>query len=64
MLCRFIELNYNTMKTNYESQMTVESKSVITKIADYAASNMMRTKNKSELYARIVNKCASIIGNA
>jgi len=52
------------MKTNYESHMTIESKSVITKIADYAANNMMRTKNKSELYARIVNKCASIIGNA
>jgi hypothetical protein len=52
------------MKTNYESRMTVESKSVISKIADYAAGNMIRTKGKSELYSRIMNRCATMIGTS
>ena len=51
------------MKTNYETNISVESKCVLTNIADYAATNMMRTKEKSELYAKIIDRCVSMLGN-
>lgn len=45
------------MKTNYESQRTIEGREAITEIARYAAKNMLRTKGKSEHYAKIVDAC-------
>lgn len=45
------------MKTNYESQRTTEGREAITEIARYAAKNMLRTKGKSEHYAKIVDAC-------
>jgi hypothetical protein len=45
------------MKTNYENQRTTEGREAITKIARYAAKNMLRTKGKSDHYARIVDAC-------
>ena len=47
------------MKTNYETQRTVEGRETITKIARYAAKNMLRTKSKSDHYAKIVDACRS-----
>ena len=47
------------MKTNYETQRTAEGREAITKIARYAAKNMLRTKGKSDHYARIVDACKS-----
>ncbi len=47
------------MKTNYETQRTVEGRETITKIARYAAKNMLRTKSKSDHYAKIVDACKS-----
>jgi len=43
------------MKTNYENQRTTEGREAITKIARYAAKNMLRTKGKSDHYAKIVD---------
>ena len=45
------------MKTNYQSQRTTEGREAITEIARYAAKNMLRTKGKSEHYAKIVDAC-------
>jgi hypothetical protein len=45
------------MKTNYEPQRTTEGREAITEIARYAAKNMLRTKGKSEHYAKIVDAC-------
>lgn len=47
------------MKTNYEHQRTTEGREAITEIARYAAKNMLRTKGKSEHYAKIVDACKS-----
>lgn len=47
------------MKTNYETQRTAEGREAITKIARYAAKNMLRTKGKSDHYAKIVDACKS-----
>jgi hypothetical protein len=47
------------MKTNYETQRTAEGREAITKIARYAAKNMLRTKGKSDHYAKIVDACRS-----
>ena len=49
------------MKTNYQSKRTAESKEIITRIARYATKNMMRTKNKSSIYANIVDACMADI---
>jgi len=49
------------MKTNYQPQRTTESKEVITRIARYATKNMLRTKNKSSIYASIVDACMADI---
>ncbi len=46
-----------SMKTNYESSRTPEAKETIVRIARYASKNMMRTKVKSSVYARIVDAC-------
>lgn len=45
------------MKTNYERKRTMESRETIVRIARYATKNMMRTKNKSSHYARIIDAC-------
>ena len=45
------------MKTNYESQRTTEGREAIVRIARYATKNMMRTKIKSDHYAKIVDAC-------
>ena len=45
------------MKTNYETTRTAEGRETITRIARYATKNMMRTTNKSNHYARIVDAC-------
>lgn len=45
------------MKTNYEHQRTTEGREVIVGIARYATKGMMRTKNKSTHYSRIVDAC-------
>jgi hypothetical protein len=45
------------MKTNYESQRTTEGREVIVGIARYATKGMMRTKLKSNHYAKIVDAC-------
>lgn len=47
----------DSMKTNYESSRTPEAKETIVRIARYASKNMMRTKVKSSVYARIVDTC-------
>ena len=47
------------MKTNYETQRTAEGREAITEIARYAAKNMLRTKGKSDHYAKIVDACKS-----
>lgn len=47
------------MKTNYEHQRTTEGREAITEIARYAAKNMLRTKGKSDHYAKIVDACKS-----
>jgi hypothetical protein len=47
------------MKTNYETTRTAEGREAITEIARYAAKNMLRTKGKSEHYAKIVDACKS-----
>ena len=52
------------MKTNYTTKMTPETEAVLSKIADYAAGNMMKTKNKSVLYSKILFRCASMIGTS
>lgn len=49
------------MKTNYQSKRTAESKEIITRIARYASKNMLRTKNKSSIYANIVDACMADI---
>lgn len=45
------------MKTNYEKKRSTESREVIVRIARYASKNMMRTVNKSDHYAKIVDAC-------
>ena len=45
------------MKTNYESRRTTEGREVIVGIARYASKGMMRTKNKSNHYAKILDAC-------
>ena len=45
------------MKTNYERQRTTEGREAIVRIARYATKNMMRTTNKSNHYARIIDAC-------
>ena len=45
------------MKTNYTTNRTPEAKEVITRIARYATRNMLRTTNKSDHYARIIDVC-------
>ena len=45
------------MKTNYEHNRTTEGREAITRIARYATKNMMRTTNKSNHYARIIDAC-------
>ena len=45
------------MKTGYESVRTQEGKETITRIARYATKNMMRTTNKSNHYAKILDAC-------
>lgn len=45
------------MKTGYESVRTQEGKETITRIARYATKNMMRTTNKSDHYAKILDAC-------
>jgi len=45
------------MKTNYEPQRTTEGREVIVGIARYATKGMMRTKQKSNHYAKIVDAC-------
>lgn len=45
------------MKTNYEHQRTTEGREAIINIARYATKGMMRTKNKSTHYSRIVDAC-------
>ena len=45
------------MKTNYESQRTTEGREVIVGIARYATKGMMRTKQKSTHYAKILDAC-------
>lgn len=45
------------MKTNYETTRTAEGREAITEIARYAAKNMLRTKGKSDHYAKIVDAC-------
>jgi hypothetical protein len=52
------------MKTNYTTKMSPESEAVLSKIADYAAGNMMKTKNKALLYSRIITRCTSMIGTS
>jgi hypothetical protein len=49
------------MKTNYTSKISQESEEVLSNIADYAAGNMVRTKNKSKLYAKIIGRCTAMI---
>lgn len=51
------------MKTNYETKRTTEGREAIVRIARYATKNMMRTKNKSEHYAKIVDACMQDIKN-
>ena len=46
-----------TMKTNYKTSRTAEARETIIRIARYASKNMMRTKNKSEQYAKIIDAC-------
>lgn len=52
-------INGNTkqMKTNYEHQRTTEGREVIVGIARYATKGMMRTKQKSTHYAKILDAC-------
>lgn len=45
------------MKTNYKTQRTSEGKEAITRIARYATKGMMRTKMKSNHYAKILDAC-------
>jgi len=45
------------MKTNYENKRTQEGKEIITHIARYATKNMLRTKGKSDHYAKILDAC-------
>lgn len=45
------------MKTNYEHQRTTEGREVIVGIARYATKGMMRTKQKSNHYAKILDAC-------
>lgn len=45
------------MKTNYEHQRTTEGREAITRIARYASRGMMRTKQKSTHYAKILDAC-------
>lgn len=45
------------MKTNYQHQRTTEGREAIVRIARYATKNMMRTINKSNHYARIIDAC-------
>ena len=45
------------MKTNYKTSRTAEASETIIRIARYASKNMMRTKNKSEQYAKIIDAC-------
>lgn len=45
------------MKTNYEHQRTTEGREAITRIARYATKGMMRTKQKSNHYAKILDAC-------
>jgi len=45
------------MKTNYETTRTAEGREAITEIARYAAKNMLRTKGKSDHYAKILDAC-------
>lgn len=52
-----INVNTKQMKTNYEHQRTTEGREAITRIAKYATKGMMRTKQKSTHYAKIVDAC-------
>jgi len=45
------------MKTNYQPKRTSGSKRVISSIRSYAMANAKKTKDKSELYNRIVRLC-------
>ena len=45
------------MKTNYEHQRTAEGREVIVSIARYATKGMMRTKQKSNHYSKILDAC-------
>ena len=45
------------MKTNYDHKRTTEGREAIVRIARYATKNMMRTTNKSNHYAKIIDAC-------